>query len=89
MKTIDVADANTTLSEYARKGLREALVVTRRGKPVLAVTPIQGDWESIAVANNPEFLAILRRSRTSLAAGKGVSVDEMRRRLGLEKPKRK
>ena len=89
MKTIDVADANTTLSEYARKGLREALLVTRRGKPVLAVTPIRGDWESIAIANSPEFLAILQRSRASLAAGKGVSLDEMRRRLGLERRKRR
>lgn len=89
MKTIDFADANTTLSEYVRKGLREALVVTRRGKPVLAVTPLRGDWESIAVANNPEFLAILRRSRASLAAGKGVSLDQVRRRLGLERRKKR
>lgn len=87
MKTIDVADATTTLSEYARKGLREAVVVTRRGKPVLAVTPLSGDWESIAVANNPKFLKIVERSRASLAAGKGISSEEMRRRLGL--PKRK
>ena len=36
MKTIDVAEATDTLSDYARKGLKEALVVTRRGKPLLA-----------------------------------------------------
>jgi len=89
MKTIDVADANTTLSEYARKGLREAVIVTRRGKPVLAVTPVNGDWESVAIANNPKFLAIVGRSRASLDAGKGVSLDEMRRRLGLERRKAK
>lgn len=41
MKIIDVADATTTLSEYARKGLREAVVIRRRGKPVLAVTPLE------------------------------------------------
>lgn len=87
MKTIDVADANTPLAEYARKRLREAVIVTRRGRPVLAVTPIKGDWESVAIANNPEFLAIIRRSRASLAAGKGVSLDELRRRLGLERRK--
>ena len=89
MKTIDVADANTTLSEYARKGLREAVIVTRRGKPVLAVTPVKGDWESVAIANNPKFLAIVERSRASLEAGKGVSLDEMRRRLGLERRRAK
>lgn len=89
MKTIDVADANTTLSEYARQGLREAVIVTRRGKPVLAVTPVKGDWESVAIANNPRFLAIVGRSRASLDAGKGVSLDEMRRRLGLERRRAK
>ena len=40
MKTIDVAEATTTLSDYARRGLRETLVVTKRGKPVAQVVPI-------------------------------------------------
>lgn len=64
MKAIDVADATETLSDYARKGLKEALVVTRRGKPLMALTPIRkGDWESIAIATNQKFLAIIERSR--------------------------
>jgi len=84
MKTIDVADATDTLSDYAKKGLKEALVVTRRGKPLLAVTPIkQDDWESIAIANNPKFLAIIERSRKSRKPG--LSTKEMRRRLGLKR----
>jgi hypothetical protein len=81
MKTIDVEDATGTLSEYARSGLREAVVVTRRGKPVLALTPVRGDWESIAVATNAKFMEIVERSRASLAAGKGITTAEMRRRL--------
>ena len=84
MKTIDVADATDTLSDYAKKGLKEALVVTRRGKPLLAVTPIKGDdWESIALANNAKFLAIIERSRKSQKPR--VSTEEMRRRLGLKR----
>ncbi len=84
MKTIDVAEATDTLSDYARKGLKEALVVTRRGKPLLALTPIRrGDWERIAVATNPKFLAIIERSRKSHRPGR--STEEMRRRLGLER----
>ena len=86
MKTIDVDEATTTLSDYAKSGLREAVVVTRKGKPVLALTPVRGDWESVAVGTNPKFMAIVERSRASLAAGKGLSTAEMRRRLGL-KPK--
>ena len=84
MKTIDVAEATDTLSDYARKGLKEALVVTRRGKPLLALTPIRrGDWESIAVATSPKFQAIIERSRKSRRPG--LSTEEMRRRLGLER----
>jgi antitoxin (DNA-binding transcriptional repressor) of toxin-antitoxin stability system len=84
MKTIDVAEATDTLSDYARKGLKEAVVVTRRGKPLLALTPIRrGDWESIAVATSPKFLAIIERSRKSRRPG--LSTEEMRRRLGLER----
>jgi antitoxin (DNA-binding transcriptional repressor) of toxin-antitoxin stability system len=84
MKTIDVADATETLSDYARKGLKEALVVTRRGRPLMALTPIRkGDWESIAIATNQKFLAIIERSRRSHRPG--LSTEEMRRRLGLER----
>jgi antitoxin (DNA-binding transcriptional repressor) of toxin-antitoxin stability system len=88
MKTIDVDEATTTLSDYARRGLKETVVVTRRGRPILALTPVRGDWESIAVATNPRFMEIVERSRASLAAGKGVSTAEMRRRLGLTRKAR-
>ena len=58
--------------------------MTRGGKPVLALTPIEGgDWESIAVATNPKFLAIVERSRKSRKPG--LSTQEMRRRLTLKR----
>jgi hypothetical protein len=62
--------------QYARKGLKEALVVTRRGKPLMALTPIkEGDGESVALATSPKFMAIIERSRAShkllVAVGKG------------------
>ena len=90
MKTIDVADATTTLSDYARKGLDEPLVVTRRGKPVLALTPLKGqDWESLALATNPKFMEIIERSRESHKPGTGLSTDEMKKRLGLRTKRQK
>ena len=42
-----------------------------------------GDWESIAVATNPKFLAIVERSRKSRKPG--LSTQEMRRRLTLKR----
>ena len=58
--------------------------MTRRGKPLLAVTPVNGDdWESIALAHNPKFIAIIERSRKSRKPG--LSTAEMRRRLELKR----
>lgn len=89
MKTIDVAEATVSLSDYARKGLKEALVVTRGGKPVLALTPLtNGDLESVAVATNPKFMEIIERSRASHKPGTGISTGEMRRRLGLRRKRK-
>jgi hypothetical protein len=50
----------------------------------VALTPVRkADWESIAIATNPKFLAIVERSRASHKRGTGISTAEMRRRLGL------
>ena len=65
MKTIEMADATESLSEYARNTRHETLVVTRNGKPVAALTPIgtQTDLENLTVSNDPEFQALIDRSR--------------------------
>lgn len=46
-------------------------------------TPDEDDAETIALANNEKFLEILERSRHDQAEG-GISIEEMRDRLGLE-----
>ncbi len=43
------------------------------------------DWESISLSTNPEFMAIIERSRVRHRTEGGISSDEMRRRLGLDK----
>ncbi len=63
-------------------------MVTRRGKPLMALTPIKkGDWESVAIATNPKFMAIIERSRASHKPGTGISTEEMRRRLAAKRSK--
>lgn len=46
---------------------------------------IEDDEETVALANNPQFLAILERSRARQKAEGGISLEEMRRRLGLDR----
>ncbi len=91
MRTVRISDVTGSLSTYARAGLDEPVYVTRRGRPVMAVVPLtkNDDWESVRLSTHPKFLALVERSRESLAAGAGVSGDEMRRRLGLRPRKRR
>ena len=82
MKSVKLTEITGSLSEYAQGGLRETLVVTKRGKPVVAVMPLtQNDgWESVSLSTNAKFLEIIERSRAS-AREKGVlPLSEVRRR---------
>jgi hypothetical protein len=51
------------------------LVITRNGKPVtVLVAPYdEDDLERIMLGRSPRFLALLNRSRKSIAGGKGLS----------------
>ncbi len=82
MKTVEMSEATGSLSEYARKARKETLVVTRRGKPVVALVAVQDeDLESLSLAENPGFMALIERSRARCKPGQGISTEEMRRRL--------
>jgi prevent-host-death family protein len=89
VKTLELSEITGSLSDIARKGLREPVFVTKRGKPVLALVPLTkyDDWESLSLSTNPEFLAIIERSAVAHKPGTGISTEEMRRRLKLGKRK--
>ena len=90
MKTVEMDEAKGTLAEYARGLRREPVILTRQGKPVAALVSVEDeDWESISLSTNPEFMAIIERSRTRHAAKGGIPIKEVRRRLGLSKTRRR
>ncbi len=80
MKTIKLASASRSLAEYAKELDDQIVIVTDRNKPVAAVVPLKNvDRESLALSLHPEFLEIVAKSRRQFAAGKTVSLEEMRR----------
>ena len=83
MKTLDLTDAVAPLAEYARDVGTEPLILTEAGRPVAALVPLANtDWEALSLGTNPDFLALIERSRARQAAQGGISSEEMRRRLG-------
>jgi antitoxin (DNA-binding transcriptional repressor) of toxin-antitoxin stability system len=87
MKLLELDEAKGSLSDYARKHRRDAVVVTRKGKPMSALVPLdsRANLERLSLSTNPRFRAILERSRAEVRAGKVTSSDEVRRELGLKR----
>jgi len=87
MKSVRLSEITGSLSDYAREGLREPVVVTRQGRPLVAVMPLTrfDDWESVSLATNAKFMEIIERSRASAREQGTVPLAEVRRKLA---PKR-
>jgi prevent-host-death family protein len=87
MKTVEMADAVGSLSDYARKARREPYVVTVNGKPVVALmpVPVHTDLENLAVTTHPKFQAIMARSQARYEAEGGLSTEEVRERLAARR----
>jgi len=86
MRSIDIAKATGQLREYAERVGKEAVVVTRGGKPIAAVIGVdEFDYESLSLSTNPQFIELIARSRARLERDGGVSSMEVRRRLGLKR----
>jgi prevent-host-death family protein len=85
MKVVEISKATTSLGDYARRLRKRPVVVTRKGRPVAALVPIENaDLETISLSTNPKFLAIIERSRQRMKTEGGIPMEEMRRRLGLQ-----
>ena len=78
-----MADATASLSDYAREARKQALVVTDKGKPVLALMPLPPgtDLENLLVTTHPIFQSIMQRSERRYRSEGGLSADQVRRRL--------
>ena len=85
--TVSIRDlankASAVVDEVAKSG--RPAVVTRRGRPVAAVVPIDpealDDW---VLANAPEYAKTMRDADRDLEAGRTTSLDELRDELTAE-----
>ncbi len=84
MKQLDLTQATDSLATYIQKLEEDKLVVMEDGQPVAILMLVTEDeLEDISLSKNPEFLAILEQSRTSLREKGGTSLEQVKHRLGL------
>ena len=90
MKTLEMDQATEPLAEYARRVKKTPVLLTVHGKPVAALVSVaNADAETAALSTNDRFLALIERSRTRHKAEGGMSAAEIRKSLGLTKPRRR
>ncbi len=82
MKTIELAQATSPLADYIEGVHSEPLVITDHGTPTAVILPLVGtDLETLSLSTNPDFIALIERSRSRIRQEGGISAAEMRRRV--------
>src|SRR5205807_1018600 len=66
MNRIALEETTLTIPDLAKLAQQGTVILTHNGKPLAAVKLLGGsDWESLSLANNPQFLALIEESRRS------------------------
>jgi len=86
MTTVTLEHTSLTLQDIA-KLLREGpVVVTEHGQPVMAVIRLdEAEAEAWLMGQSEELMALVEQARQRLRTEGGLSLDEVRRELGLKR----
>jgi prevent-host-death family protein len=85
LKTVPKARATRQLAEYVDEVKNEPLVVTQKGQPVAVLFHVADmDLEILSLSTDPDFLAMLERSRQRFKKEGGLSLDEVKKRFGIK-----
>ena len=84
MSTVGVRElarrASAIIDEIATK--KEPVLITRRGRPVAYVLPVDSEqFEEFVLANAPEFIAGMEEADAELRTGETVSLSELKQQL--------
>ncbi len=79
-KSVPLAQVKDDLSRYLREAAGKEIVITRHGKPagVLIGFESEDDWLEYRLENDPRFLQRIAKARTSIRAGKGVRLEDLK-----------
>lgn len=86
-RTVELTEATQSLAEYAQQVDGGAIIVTNNGRPIAAVVALPNtDAETLALSQNPHFLAIIERSRARQTREGGISSADMRQQFNNTPP---
>jgi prevent-host-death family protein len=79
MKQIALSEVKDDLSKYLRLAEKEAIVITRHGKPagLLIGFASEDEWFEYKLENDPRFLERIEHARQSLRRGQGVKIEDL------------
>src|SRR5438046_9949188 len=91
MKIASVADVKAHLSAYIKASTDELVVITKNGKPVAVLLPMEDDdeLERLTLAYSRRFQTILQEARAQIGATGGISHDDFWREVEAETPPEK
>jgi hypothetical protein len=82
---VPLEDTTLTVPDLAEMVKEGPVIVTRNGQPWMTVKDASGsERESISLASNPRFTALIEQSRRSYREKGGIRLDDIRRELEVE-----
>jgi len=81
MKQIALSEIKDNLPRFLREAASEQIVITRHGRPagVLVGFASEDDWFDYRLEHDSGFLKRIASARASIRAGRGVSLEELKR----------
>jgi prevent-host-death family protein len=78
MRIASVADVKAKLSAYLKASEDELVVITRNGKAIAVILPIEDEdeLERLVVAYSRQFQSIIQTARQEIASGTGMVHDD-------------
>ncbi|MEQ9354469.1 prevent-host-death protein [Coleofasciculus chthonoplastes] len=85
MKQVSIEEVSQDLPGYLQVAEKDYIVITREGMAIGLLIGLEDseDWWEELLLQNPQFLKRIEKARSSLREGKGISLEEIRKKYEL------